>query len=64
MPLYRLLNYLKKEEFMQKKIVTKKIKNSDTSEVLELLGKSIARWTDKGDQHETAIPGLSLHQRE
>jgi hypothetical protein len=25
------------------------------------LGKSIARWTDKGDQHMTAIPGLSLY---
>jgi AraC-like DNA-binding protein len=27
------------------------------------LGKGIARWTDKGDQLVTAIPGLSLFQR-
>ncbi len=31
---------------------------------LEALGKSIARWTDKGDQSVTAIPGLSLYRRE
>ena len=30
---------------------------------LEALGKSIARWTGKGDQLVTAIPGLSLFQR-
>jgi AraC-like DNA-binding protein len=30
---------------------------------LEALGKGIARWTDKGDQLVTAIPGLSLFQR-
>ncbi|MGA3282177.1 MAG: AraC family transcriptional regulator [Smithella sp.] len=30
---------------------------------LEVLGKSIARWTDRGDQLVTAIPGLSLFQR-
>jgi AraC-like DNA-binding protein len=30
---------------------------------LDALGKSIARWTDKGDQPTTAIPGLSLFQR-
>lgn len=31
---------------------------------LEALGKSIARWTDKGELHTTAIPGLSLFRRE
>jgi AraC-like DNA-binding protein len=31
---------------------------------LEALGKSIARWTDTGDKHVTAIPGLSLFQRD
>jgi len=30
---------------------------------LESLGNSIARWTDQGEQHETAIPGLSLFRR-
>ncbi|HET6365326.1 MAG TPA: AraC family transcriptional regulator [Nitrospirota bacterium] len=31
---------------------------------LDALGKSIARWTDKGDQYTTWIPGLSLHKRD
>ncbi|MEN6559281.1 MAG: AraC family transcriptional regulator [Acidobacteriota bacterium] len=31
---------------------------------LEALGKSIARWTEKGDYHEAGIPGLSLHRRD
>jgi AraC-like DNA-binding protein len=31
---------------------------------LEVLGKSIARWTDKGEQHTTAVPGLSLFRRD
>jgi AraC-like DNA-binding protein len=31
---------------------------------LEALGKSIARWTDKGDHPATAIPGLSLFRRD
>ncbi len=31
---------------------------------LEALGKSIARWTDKGDQRTTPIPGLSLYRRD
>lgn len=48
---------------MQKRTFAKEFKNSDMNDALELLGKSIARWTDKGDQSEAAIPGLSLHQR-
>ena len=31
---------------------------------LEGLGTSIARWTEKGEQHITAIPGLSLFRRD
>lgn len=31
---------------------------------LATLGKSIARWTDKGELHTAAIPGLSLFRRE
>jgi hypothetical protein len=31
---------------------------------LEGLGKSIARWTEKGEQHITAISGLSLFRRD
>ena len=30
---------------------------------LEALRQSIARWTDQGDQLETAVPGLSLYRR-
>jgi AraC-like DNA-binding protein len=37
--------------------------NNSMEVALEALGKSIARWTDKGDQPTTAIPGLSLFQR-
>jgi AraC-like DNA-binding protein len=37
---------------------------SHTMEIeLKNLGKRIARWTDRGDQLTTAIPGLSLFQR-
>jgi len=39
------------------------IKNNDMEIALDALGESIARWTDKGDQPTTAIPGLSLFQR-
>ena len=31
---------------------------------IETLNASIARWTEKGEQHTTAIPGLSLFRRE
>jgi AraC-like DNA-binding protein len=31
---------------------------------LEALGENIARWTEKGEQHITAIPGLSLFRRD
>ena len=31
---------------------------------LEALGKSIARWTEKGEQPITAVPGLSLFRRD
>src|SRR5512146_2693617 len=30
---------------------------------LEGLKNSIARWTEQGEQHVTAVPGLSLFQR-
>ncbi len=38
--------------------------NNSMEVALEALGKTIARWTDKGDQHVTAIPGLSLFRRD
>lgn len=40
------------------------IENNDREAALDALGKSIARWTDKGDQPTTEIPGLSLHRRD
>jgi AraC-like DNA-binding protein len=39
------------------------VENKGLEVALKTLGESIARWTDKGDQYETGIFGLSLHQR-
>jgi hypothetical protein len=49
---------------MLKQAVKQAFENDGMEVVLEALGKSIARWTGKGDQHMTAVPGLSLHQRD
>ena len=38
-------------------------KRSRMKVAIEILGKSIARWTDKSDRVETAIPGLLLARR-
>jgi AraC-like DNA-binding protein len=48
---------------MKKQVIKKVFENNNMGTVLEALGKSIARWTDRGDQLVTAIPGLSLFQR-
>lgn len=48
---------------MQEQAVKQAFKNNSMEVALEALGKSIARWTDKGDQPVTAIPGLSLYRR-
>ena len=48
---------------MQKKALKRNLKDGGMAAALAGLGRSIARWTDKGDRSETAIPGLSLHQR-
>jgi AraC-like DNA-binding protein len=48
---------------MKKQIVKKVFDNNNMGTALEALGKSIARWTDRGDQLVTAIPGLSLFRR-
>lgn len=42
---------------------TKAFENHDLEQVREDLGKSIARWTEEGEKHETAIPRLSLFRR-
>lgn len=49
---------------MQKQAVKQMFENNSMEATLEALGKSIARWTDKGDQPETAIPGLALFRRD
>jgi AraC-like DNA-binding protein len=48
---------------MRKQAAKAVIENDDMEIALNAIGKSIARWTDKGDQPTTAIPGLSLYQR-
>ncbi len=48
---------------MRKQAVKQEFENNSMEAALEALGMSIARWTDKADQLETAIPGLSLWQR-
>ncbi len=42
---------------------TKAFENHDLEQVRGNLGKSIARWTEEGEKHETAIPRLSLFRR-
>jgi AraC-like DNA-binding protein len=49
---------------MNKQVANKAFDNNNMDVALEALGKSIAQWTDKGDQGATAIPGLSLYQRD
>ena len=49
---------------MQKQAIKQVFENDSLEDALEALGKSIARWTDKGEQPVTAIPGLSLFRRD
>jgi AraC-like DNA-binding protein len=49
---------------MKKQAVKKVFDNNSMEIALAALGKSIARWTDLGDKLVTAIPGLSLFQRD
>jgi AraC-like DNA-binding protein len=48
---------------MSKQAVRQASENNRMEGALEALAESIARWTDKGDQLVTAIPGLSLWRR-
>ena len=48
---------------MKKQVIKKVFENNNMGTALEVLGKSIARWTDRGDQLVTGIPGLALFQR-
>jgi AraC-type transcriptional regulator N-terminus len=49
---------------MRKQAVKQAFENNSMEVALEALGKSIARWTEKGVQLMTAIPGLSLYRRD
>ena len=44
-------------------VKTKPLENPDLEHARENLGKSIARLTEDGEKHETAIPRLSLFRR-
>ena len=44
--------------------VMQEIENNSMDVALEVLGKSIARCTEKSEQHITAVPGLSLFRRD
>ena len=49
---------------MRKQAVKQAFENNSMEVSLEALGKSIARWTEQGEMHTTAVPGLSLFRRE
>ena len=48
---------------MRKQTVNQALENHGMEGALEAFRQSIARWTEKGDQLETAIPGLALWRR-
>jgi AraC-like DNA-binding protein len=48
---------------MRKTSVKQPVEDMQIEGALEALAKSIAKWTDTGDQLETAIPGLALWRR-
>jgi len=49
---------------MMKELVMQDSDNNSLEVAIEALGKSIARLTEKGELHTTAVPGLSLFRRE
>lgn len=49
---------------MRNKAVMRDNENNSMGVALEAFGKSIARWTEQGEQHVTAVPGLSLFRRD
>jgi len=48
---------------MRKLAVKQVFENTEMEGALNTLGKNIARWTDKSDRVDTAIPGLTLYRR-
>ena len=49
---------------MHKQTINQTFEKNGLEVAVEALGKSIARWTDKGDQRTTPVPGLSLYRRD
>jgi len=49
---------------MRTQAVNQVFENNSMDVALEVLSKSIAQWTEQGDQPMTAIPGLSLSRRD
>jgi hypothetical protein len=49
---------------MRERAVNQESEDNSMIVALEALRKGIARWTEKGDQLVTAIPGLSLYRRD
>ena len=49
---------------MNNQAIKQEIEDNSMEVALEALGKSIARCTEKGEQHTTAVPGLSLFRRD
>ncbi len=49
---------------MSQQAAKPELENNNMEVALEALAESIARWTEKGDHIETAIPGMALYRRE
>lgn len=49
---------------MRNETVIEEVKDSRLDDAISSLGDSIARLTEKGELHTTAVPGLSLFRRE
>lgn len=49
---------------MQEMTIDRKIEDDGLAVSIAELNKSIARWTEQGELHTTAIPGLSLFRRD
>jgi AraC-like DNA-binding protein len=54
----------KQEASMKNPHTDNNIEGNGLKGAIEALNKSIARWTEQGEMHTTAIPGLSLFRRE
>lgn len=49
---------------MRNKAIQQEVEHNGMEAAIEAMGKSIARLTEKGEQHTTAVPGLSLFRRD